>query len=327
MEESDWFAAENNSSEEDEPAPAVLVIQRDASPERPAKPAAPAIPNSILSHFKAKPPTDDLVALFTGKFLKTFVKILSTYHSDTNFHFSKAGLSLCFLNSAHVAMIHVKLEAASFPKYHCQRPLKIGVSLEALNEILTNVEILDFIEIVYEKDQQATAPILTMHIHTFQSKKRNMLESSTAFFIHEKTIDVEEVAPGILENPACLTLPTADFFYHITKLAKMGETVQLTMDTDVFKLDIVEGEVGAVNKVIRQTKVDGTLQENLMFQCTEEQRCKASFSLVYLKGLSQICSIATRMCVYMKREETLHLQFSIGMGTLDFYLASKTADE
>ncbi|KAG9022418.1 proliferating cell nuclear antigen, partial [Tulasnella sp. UAMH 9824] len=56
--------------------------------------------------------------------------------SDANFECNEDGLKLQAMDNSHVALVAVELNAESFLKYRCDRPMPRGVNLASLTKVI-----------------------------------------------------------------------------------------------------------------------------------------------------------------------------------------------
>ena len=56
--------------------------------------------------------------------------------TDSNFLYNEEGINLKAMDSSHVALIVVKILAIGFKRYHCDRPMALGVNLTSLTKVL-----------------------------------------------------------------------------------------------------------------------------------------------------------------------------------------------
>jgi proliferating cell nuclear antigen len=73
--------------------------------------------------------------LVEGKTLKSVVDAIKDLVTDANFDCSDEGLDIQSMDSSHVALVCVKLAAAAFDHYRCDRALSLGFNSANLNKI------------------------------------------------------------------------------------------------------------------------------------------------------------------------------------------------
>jgi len=69
----------------------------------------------------------------------SFKKIIDSIKDlvkSVNIDANSSGLSMQAMDSAHVALVSLKLNENGFKEYRCDRPLTLGLSIENLSKIL-----------------------------------------------------------------------------------------------------------------------------------------------------------------------------------------------
>ncbi|KAG9029146.1 proliferating cell nuclear antigen, partial [Tulasnella sp. UAMH 9824] len=68
--------------------------------------------------------------------LKKILDAIKELVSDANFECNEEGLKLQAMDNSHVALVAVELNAESFLKYRCDRPMPLGVNLASLTKVI-----------------------------------------------------------------------------------------------------------------------------------------------------------------------------------------------
>lgn len=71
-----------------------------------------------------------------GVLFKKIVDSIKDLVKSVNIDASQNGLSMQAMDSAHVALVSLKLNESGFKDYRCDRPLTLGLSIENLAKIL-----------------------------------------------------------------------------------------------------------------------------------------------------------------------------------------------
>lgn len=71
-----------------------------------------------------------------GVLFKKIVDSIKDLVKSVNIDANQNGLSMQAMDSAHVALVSLKLNESGFKDYRCDRPLTLGLSIENLSKIL-----------------------------------------------------------------------------------------------------------------------------------------------------------------------------------------------
>ena len=71
---------------------------------------------------------------------KQLIKSLKSLINETVFHCTENGIRIESMDDTHVSLTTVKLNANAFREYICQQPMKLGIDLIKLDDILRSVD-------------------------------------------------------------------------------------------------------------------------------------------------------------------------------------------
>ena len=164
------------------------------------------------------------------------------------------------MDSSHVVLISVELERAGFAKYHCDKPIPLGVHLSSLIKVLKCAKDDDACTLKAADDAD------TLHL-TYEAKSSSppslsSISKSTSYSDADrisdyrlKLVPTDSVTfdiPGI-DYDACVTMPSSEFARIVRDLSALGESVMVDVSEDGVGF-AVEGEIADGSILLKQTE-------------------------------------------------------------------------
>ena len=91
--------------------------------------------------------------LSDGTVLKRIVDAIKDLVQDVNLDITSSGISLQAMDSSHVALVQLKLDSSGFDRYHTDRSLTIGLSIQNLSKVMRLVSNNDSITLRCKEDE------------------------------------------------------------------------------------------------------------------------------------------------------------------------------
>ena len=70
--------------------------------------------------------------------IKVLIEALKEILTDTVIEITEEYIKICTMDSSHIILIHLKLEADKFEYFHCEGKKLIGINILNLNKIINN---------------------------------------------------------------------------------------------------------------------------------------------------------------------------------------------
>ena len=83
--------------------------------------------------------------------IKILIEALKEILTDTVLIFNENGIKICTMDSSHIVLIHLKLEASKFEHFYCESEKLIGINMLNLNKIIKTINNNDTITLYMKK--------------------------------------------------------------------------------------------------------------------------------------------------------------------------------
>lgn len=257
-------------------------------------------------------------ALVQGNILKKIIEAIKDLVTDANFDCSSTGIQLQAMDSSHVSLVALNLEADGFEHFRCDRSLSLGMNLANMAKIFKCAGTDDKITL---KAEDAGDQVSFM----FESNKQTRVSH---FSLKLMDIDSEHLGIPDTEYQCVVQMNASEFQRIIREIATIGETVKITASKEGVKFQ-VSGDTGSGSIVIRSSPSVDDDEEGITIKCEEE--VSLTFALRYLNFFSKATPLSGNVSLKMSPDVPLVTEYKIGedgdMGSLRFYLAPKIEDD
>ncbi len=108
---------------------------------------------------------------------------------QVNFHWTRAGISVQSMDSSHVCLVRVNLEAKWFDFFRSEDDLKMGLDLRNLSRIMGMARTDDSMTIRKEKDGDVLNVVFKSPSE-YEKNRRNVLYLMVYFFFFRRKPDI-----------------------------------------------------------------------------------------------------------------------------------------
>ena len=218
------------------------------------------------------------------------------------------------MDSSHVVLISVELERAGFAKYHCDKPIPLGVNLSSLTKVLKCAKDDDACTLKAADDAD------TLHL-TYEAKSSFPSPSSSSISkstLHSdanrisdyrlKLVPTDSVTFGIPDPDydACVTMPSSEFARIVHDLSALGECVKIDISEDGVGFTVegtfAEGSI-LLKKGDSRDGEDKQGEEGVSIDMN--QPVSLTFSLKYLVNFSKSAILSPRVRLMMSADARL----------------------
>jgi len=253
--------------------------------------------------------------------LKKILEAVKDLVTDANFDCSPSGIALQAMDSSHVSLVSLMLNAEGFEHYRCDRGLQLGINLGSMSKILKCAGNDDAVTI---KSEDAGSVVS----FTFESQKQDKVSEFDL-----KLLEIESDILGIpdTEYAATVKMPAAEFQRICRDLTILGDTVIISAGKDGVKFS-VSGDMGSGNINIKPTSAaDAKEDEQTVINLDEP--VTLTFALRYLNLFTKATSLSGSVTLSLSKDVPLVVEYPIKnsndeeMGHLKFYLAPKIEED
>lgn len=243
--------------------------------------------------------------------IKVLIEALKEILTDTVIEFTPENIKICTMDSSHVILVHLKLEASKFEYYFCESKKLIGINILNLNKIIKTINNNDTLTLYMHADDcnHLCIKIENNDKNTKRITKLNLLDLENTNF------DI----PAAVFN-SVITLPSSDFQKICRDVHNLSEFVEIK---------------NVHNKLIISCNGDFCSQEIVISDSDKKRMDKSNdqaqeifqgvFNVKYLVLFTKCTNLSNTVELYLKNDYPLIIQYTVGsLGSVKLCLAPQT---
>jgi len=253
--------------------------------------------------------------LIQGRILKQLIDALKDLVQDANIDCSGEKISIQAMDSSHVSLVQVTLEANGFDHYRCDRTISLGFNSTNMSKILKCASNDDIITLKSED----TADALTL---MFESPNQERISD---FELKLMDIDSEPLGIPDTEYLCTIKMPSGEFQRIIRDMQVLGDTCVISCTKEGVRFS-VSGDMGTGNVLIRPNTATSDKEENEV-SINMSEPVELTFALRYLNFFTKATSLGPYVILSMSPDVPIVVEYPIEeTGHIKYYLAPKIED-
>jgi len=253
--------------------------------------------------------------------LKRILESVKDLVTDANFDCSASGIALQAMDSSHVSLVSLLLQAEGFEEYRCDRSLQLGINLTSMAKILKCASNDDSVTIRCKDDSNIVS-------FTFENQKQDKVSE-----FELKLLEIESDILGIPETEyqAVIRMPATEFQRICRDLTIIGDTVVVAASKEGVKFS-VSGDMGSGMITCKQSSSSDTKDDD-QTQIQLDEPVSLTFALRYLNFFTKATALSGSVSLSMSKDVPLVVEYGIrkdneeDMGHVRYYLAPKIEED
>jgi proliferating cell nuclear antigen len=243
---------------------------------------------------------------------KQVVDALKEILMDVNLEFDHTGMKIIALDTTHIVLVHLKLEADRFETYLCQKKLYIGINMLKLHMLIKTVSNNDVLTLFVEKDDPNHLGI------RIENPQKNL---RTTYKLSMLDIDVINISIPPVDFETTITMPSVDFQKIIRDMHNLADFIEISN---------VESQLSFKCKgdfCTQETIIGVDKNQNISITkntSNTHEIIQGVFSLKYLVMFIKCTNLSNTVELYIKNTFPLILCYSVAsLGTIKLCLAEQ----
>ncbi len=133
---------------------------------------------------------------------KVLIEALKEILADTSIEFDETGMKIMAMDTSHVVLVHLKLEASKFELYHCEGRISIGINMLNFHKLIKTINNNNTLSLYIDRDD-----VNHLGIKIENSDKN----SKTTYKLNLLDLNHHEICVDPTKFTEVVTLPSADF--------------------------------------------------------------------------------------------------------------------
>lgn len=254
-----------------------------------------------------------IAKLSQGEIFKKLISSMVELCQECNFECSENGIVCQSMDSSHVSLVSVSLNAKGFEEYACDDDCTLGMSLPNLNKILKCSGSKDSLTIS-AKDTEIIR-------FKFENEAG---DQESEFELKLMTVEEDHLQIPETDYKCIITMPSSQFATICRDLKEIGESVKISATKNGVVFNCT-GDIGSANMLLKQNQ---TAEDEKAIKIQMEEPIEQQFALRYLSSFAKSSCLSSQ--VQLSFSEGVPLQVSFAMedlGTVKYFLAPKIEED
>lgn len=240
---------------------------------------------------------------------KILIEALKEILTDTCIEIDDTGLKITAMDTSHIVLVHLKLDANNFEYYQCSKKMSIGVNMLNFHKLIKTINSNDTLSFIIDSQD------VNHLIVKIENSEKN---SKTIYKLNLLDIDSQAISIDPVEFNSVITLPSIDFQKIIRDMNNLSDFV----------------EIRNINKQLYfSCKGDFCNQETIISDSTVENKCKVQskthdeiiqgfFHLKYMTMFTKCTNLCNTVELYLKNDYPIIVKYEVAsLGNLKLCLA------
>lgn len=250
--------------------------------------------------------------------IRSLIEALKEILTDVNIECDSTGMRIVAMDVAHIALVHMKLDAKNFEEYYCPQPITNGVSMIRLYKILKILAPGDTLTFYREIDKGDAS--------NASNELRIIIDSNKKYKFKLKLMDfvTDKVSIPPITFPSHLRMPSNEFQKLCRDMSQLADKVEIISSGNELRF-LIENQWVEQETIISEDKNDSGL--SYISNMNPDEVIQGVFSLKYLVIFSKCTGMCPNIEIYLKNGKPLIIRYAVAnLGEVKFCLAPLSAN-
>ena len=245
---------------------------------------------------------------------KTLIEALKEILTDSNIEFDENGIKIVAMDSSHVVLVHMKLDASKFEYYNCVKKQLIGVNILNLFKLVKTMNTNDTLTLFMEKED---TNYLGIRIETPEKNQ------STTYKLNLMDLPVETISIPPATFHSIITLPSSDFQKICRDMNNLADFIDIKNIGDQLLFSCL-GDFCSQETII----TENSQCMNLVKNDDSNEIIQGVFNLRYLVLFTKCTNLCGSVELYLKNDYPLILKYAVAsLGEIKLCLAPQSSTQ
>jgi len=240
--------------------------------------------------------------------IKILIEALKELLTETTIEFDDSGMKIIAMDTSHVVLVHLKLEACKFEYYHCTNSISIGVNMLNMHKLIKTINSNDTLTFFMDQDDVNHLGI------KIENGEKN---TKTTYKLNLYDLDNETINIDPAEFNSVITLPSVDFQKICRDMHNIAEYVEIKNINNQLVFSC-KGEFCQQETIITESETRG----NTITSKNSNEIVQGVFSLKFLSIFCKATNLTNTVELYLKNDYPFIVKYSVAsLGELKMAVA------
>jgi proliferating cell nuclear antigen len=238
--------------------------------------------------------------------IKILTEALREILNDVSLEFDETGMKLVTMDTSHVVLVHLKLDACKFEYYHCENKIVVGVNMLNLYKLIRTINSNDTLTLFIESSDMNHLGI------KIENGEKN---TKTTYKLNLLDLDNRKISIDPAEFNTVITLPSVDFQKIIRDMNNIAEFVEIkNIGTQLILA--CKGDFCSQETILADNENGSTITNK------KDEIVQGIFNLKYLVLFTKCTNLCTAVELFLKNDYPIIVQYPVSsLGSIKLILA------
>ena len=258
--------------------------------------------------------------------IKTLIEALKELLMETSIIFDETGIKIYTIDTSHIVIIHMKLEASEFERFYCEKPISIGVNMINLYKIIKTINNGDTLTFFMDPNERFGMDSLGIKI------ENGVKNTKSTYYLDLYELDPEHIQIDPIEYNSIITIPSNDFQKLIRDMHNLSQNVEIRNIGNqlVFRC---KGEFCELETIWTDNP---TIDENtnevkrniIIYNKNQDKITQGLFNLKFLSVFTKCTNLSSTVELNIENDYPLIVYYNIAtLGQIRFCIAPTIASK
>jgi proliferating cell nuclear antigen len=245
---------------------------------------------------------------------KILIEALKELLTDTDIEFDETGMKIIAMDSSHIVLVHLKLEAQNFESYFCKNKIVIGVNMLNLHKLIKTINSNDSLTLFIDESDRNHLGI------KIENGEKN---TRTLYRLNLLDIDSQPITVSPTDFNSVITLPSGDFQKICRDMNNLSQFVDIRNVANQL-IFACKGDFCSQETVIADNESGShSIQTKDMNEIVQ-----GVFKLKYLVLFTKCTNLCNTVELYLKNDYPLIIMYSVAsLGYIRLCLAASESTD
>lgn len=230
---------------------------------------------------------------------KQVIDALKEILMDVNLEFDETGMKVVALDTTHIVLVHLKLEAERFETYFCEKKLYVGINMLKLHMLIKTIGNNDVLTLFVEKNDPNNLGI------RIENQEKNL---RTTYKLSMLDIDVLNMNIPPADFKTSITMPSIDLQKIIRDMHNLADKIEIRCVDNQINFSC-KGDFCSQETILGTEKNPGI---NIIRSSGQDHEIiQGVFSLKYLAMFTKCTNLSSVVEIFIKNMYPIILQYSV----------------
>lgn len=227
---------------------------------------------------------------------KILVEALKELLTDTCIEFDETGIKIIAMDTAHIVLVHLKLDAHKFEYYHCPQRISIGVNMLNLHKLIKTINSNDTLTLFVDSNDQNHLGV------KIENSEKN---TKTTYMLNLLDLDNPQIKVDPAVFNSVITLLSSDFHKICRDMNNLAELVEIRNINNQL-IFTCQGEFCRQETVISDNENGSNI-----YSRNADEIVQGVFNLKYLVLFTKCTNLCNTVELYLKNDYPLICRWAV----------------